>query len=87
LQSGTGQDIAGLSGVGMPTPVAFLLNSPVMTFSFGRSKASGCRLLLSSIVAPLPLAHQLFGLMPLPMNRAANRLGKVALEPGTDSLA
>ena len=25
--------------------------------------------------APEPFAHQFFGLMPLPMNRAANRLG------------
>ena len=38
--------------------------------------ASGWRLLLSSIAAPEPLAHQWSGLMPLPMNSAANRLGK-----------
>src|SRR5262249_25935529 len=60
----------------MPTPVAFLLNRPVMTFSRVRKGARGSRLLLNSMAAPDPLAHQWFGLMPLPMNRAAKRWGK-----------
>src|SRR5260370_29288169 len=62
----------------MPTPVACLLNSPEMTLSRGRSGASGSRLLLSAMSAPAPLADQFLGLMPLPMNRAANRLGGAA---------
>ncbi len=40
-----------------------------------RSGASGWRLLLSSMSAPAPLAHQWLGLMPLPMKSAANRWG------------
>src|SRR5437764_14654366 len=59
----------------MPTPVACLLNNPEMTFSRGRSDNNGSRLLLSCMSAPEPFAHQLLGLMPLPMNRAANRCG------------
>src|SRR5438105_12152166 len=59
----------------MPTPVACLLNNPEMTLSRDRSGDNGSRLLLSSMSAPAPLAHQFGGLMPLPMNRAANRLG------------
>ena len=46
-----------------------------MTLSFGRNAASGSRLLLNSISAPDPRADQWLGLMPLPMNRAAKRLG------------
>src|SRR5262245_2367654 len=60
----------------MPTPVAFLLNRPVTTFNRVRNAARGSRLLLSSMSAPAPLAHQWFGLIPLPMNSAAKRLGK-----------
>src|ERR1700733_3004096 len=67
----------------MPTPVACLLNSPETTFSFVLNGASGWRLLLSSIVWPEPFAHQLFGLIPLPMNRAAKRLGNPDA-PSTD---
>src|SRR5688572_19300310 len=59
----------------MPTPVADLLNSPLMTLSLSRNGLSGSRLLLSSISAPLPLALQFLGLIPLPMNSAANRFG------------
>src|SRR5947208_147379 len=66
----------------MPTPVAALLNSPVMTLSLGLRSLSGSRLLLNSISAPDPFAHQWFGLMPLPMKSAANRRGgtEAALE-------
>ena len=59
----------------MPTPVAALLNRPEMTFNRGRSEDKGSRLLLSSMSAPEPFAAQCLGLMPLPMNSAANRLG------------
>src|SRR3982075_3444454 len=59
----------------MPTPVACLLNRPETTFSFVLSGAMGCRLLLSSMPSPVPFAHQWFGLIPLPMNSAAKRLG------------
>src|SRR5438552_14753386 len=61
----------------MPTPVAFLLNRPVTTFSLVLNAIMGSKLLLSSMSAPAPLAHQWFGLMQLPMNSAAKRLGKV----------
>src|SRR5215475_293122 len=64
----------------MPTPVACLLNNPEMTFSRGRSEARGSRLLLNSMSAPEPLAHQCLGLMPLPMNRAAKRWGGEGVE-------
>src|SRR5262249_27158674 len=46
-----------------------------------RNGASGSRLLLSSMSAPAPLAHQWFGLTPLPMNSAAKRLGKAGGAP------
>src|SRR5436305_13503571 len=59
----------------MPTPVACLLNRPEMTFKRDRREASGSRLLLSCMSAPEPFAHQFLGLMPLHMNRAANRCG------------
>src|SRR5262245_4176360 len=59
----------------MPTPVADLLNKPLMTLSRARNGLSGSRLLESSISAPLPFALQFLGLMPLPMNSAANRFG------------
>src|SRR5436853_5935431 len=62
----------------MPTPVADLLKSPVMTLSLGRREASGWRLLPSTMSAPEPLADQFGGLMPLPMKSAAKRLGGVA---------
>src|SRR3569623_1780241 len=72
----------------MPTPVACLLNRPWITFSLVLSGASGSRLLLNSISAPAPLAHQWFGLLPLPMNSAAKRLTGVvtgsASPPQTD---
>src|SRR6266508_2912420 len=64
----------------MPTPVACLLNNPETTFNRGRSEANGWRLLLSCMSAPDPLAPQFFGLMPLPMNSAAKRLGCTAGE-------
>src|SRR5262245_207599 len=64
----------------MPTPVACLLNSPETTLSRGRREANGSRLLLSSMSAPDPLADQFFGLIPLPMKRAANRGGDAAGE-------
>jgi len=58
-----------------------------MTFSRGRSEDRGSRLLLNSMSAPVPFAHQFLGLMPLPMNRAANRLGgEEAAAPEVDSL-
>src|SRR5262245_43136549 len=59
----------------MPTPVACLLKRPEMTFSLGRSGRSGSRLLPSVMSAPEPLADQFGGLIPLPMNSAAKRLG------------
>src|SRR5690242_6562494 len=70
----------------MPTPVAALLNNPEMTFNRGRSEDSGSRLLLKCMSGPEPLAHQWGGLMPLPINRAANRLGGVEEAPAADSL-
>src|SRR5436190_14911372 len=60
----------------MPTPVAFLLNSPVMKFTFFLNGAIGSRLLPNSMSAPEPFAHQCFELMPFPMNSAAKRFGK-----------
>src|SRR6185437_1663177 len=71
----------------MPTPVACLLNKPEMTFKRGRREDKGSRLLLNCISAPEPFAHQFLGLMPLPMNRAANRRGgEEAAAPEGDSL-
>ena len=61
----------------MPTPVEGLLKSPLMTLSFVLNGSSGCRLLLSSMVAPSPFAHQLFGLIPVPMNWTTKRFGGV----------
>src|SRR5260370_35348 len=61
----------------MPTPVAALLNRPETTFSRERSEDRGCRLLLSSMSAPEPLAPQFLGLMPLPMNSTAKRRGGI----------
>src|SRR5205085_10475731 len=63
----------------MPTPVAFLLNRPVTTFSRVRKGARGSRLLPRARSAPAPLAHQWLGLIPLPMNSAAKRLGKAGV--------
>src|SRR5258706_4069595 len=68
----------------MPTPVACLLNRPVMKFIFAFNGAIGSRLLPSSIPAPDPFAHQCCELMPLPMNNAAKRLGN---GPGVPSFA
>src|SRR5262249_7355880 len=59
----------------MPTPVACLLKRPEITFSLGRSDWSGSKLLPRVMSAPEPLADQFGGLMPLPMNSAAKRLG------------
>src|SRR6185436_4306904 len=59
----------------MPTCVAFLLNRPLTTLSLDLNGASGSSVLLSSISALAPLAHQLLGLMPFPMKRAAKRVG------------
>ena len=42
----------------MPLPVANLLKRPSMTLIFVFSGASGWSVWLSSIAAPLPLAHQ-----------------------------
>src|SRR5262249_7319101 len=64
----------------IPTPVACLLNNPETTFNRGRSEANGWRLLLSCMSAPEPFAPQFFGLIPLPMNSAAKRLGCTAGE-------
>src|SRR5579871_2857007 len=60
----------------MPTPVAFLLNRPLMTFILALSGAIGSRLLLNSMSAPEPRAHQWSELMPQAMNRAAKRFGQ-----------
>src|SRR5579872_3075511 len=46
-----------------------------MTFSLVLNGSSGWRLLLSSIAAPSPFAHQCSGLMPVPMNWTTNRFG------------
>src|SRR5216684_4082313 len=62
----------------MPTPVACLLNNPERTFNRGRREDNGSRLLLNCMSEPDPFAHQCFGLMPFPMNRAANRCGGAA---------
>src|SRR5271165_4231161 len=70
----------------MPTPVAALLNSPEITFKRGRREDKGSRVLLNRMSEVDPSAHQLGGLMPLPMNRAANRRGGVEAgvpEPGS----
>src|SRR5206468_2131524 len=68
----------------MPTPVAFLLNRPLTTLILARSGASGSRQRPSSIEAPEPFAHQLGGLMPQPMKRAANRFGQgIGTSPAT----
>src|SRR5579883_2863093 len=64
----------------MPTPVAALLNSPEITFNRDRNGANGCRHLPSSMSAPVPLAHQCGGQIPLPMNSTAKRFGAVAEE-------
>ena len=52
----------------MPTPVACLLNSPLMTLIFVFSGSSGSRLLPSSIVRARALGPPVVGLTPLPMN-------------------
>src|SRR5687768_3239826 len=59
----------------MPTPVAALLNRPVITLSLVLSGANGSSVLPSSIASPEPLAHQWLALMPQAMNSAAKRLG------------
>src|SRR5262245_27296858 len=73
----------------MPTPVACLLNNPDTTFKRDRNGVIGSRLLLNSMLVPAPFAHQCLGLMPLPMNRAANRRGAAAAgsapQTGSDS--
>src|SRR5262245_52182105 len=78
----------------MPTPVARLLNRPETTFILALSGAIGSRVLLSSMPAPAPFAHQWSGLTPRAMNRAAKRFGHGAGAPpvmgavpqtGTDS--
>src|SRR3954467_8601350 len=65
-----------------------------MTLILALRGARGSRVLLSSIEAPEPFADQCSGLMPQPMNSAANRLGHangtpaatgVAPQTGTDS--
>src|SRR3954470_4031032 len=65
--------------------VVCVMNNTEITISRGRGEDKGSRLLLSSMSAPEPFAHQFLGLMPLPMNRAANRLGCVDCAPVTDS--
>src|SRR6516165_8162983 len=62
----------------MPTPVACLLKSPEMTFSFARYGASGSRLRLNCMLALAPVALQCGGLMQFPMKRTARSLGPVA---------
>src|SRR5579871_1672644 len=78
----------------IPTPVEGLLKSPLMTLRRVLSGSSGCRLLLSSMLAPSPFAHQLLGLMPVPINWTTKRLGgalgacgasAAAPQTGTDS--
>src|SRR3954469_18666311 len=59
----------------IPCPVAALLNRPSMTLIFALSGSSGANDSLSSIPAPVPLAHQRPGLMPVPMNNTAKRWG------------
>src|SRR5262249_44852119 len=59
----------------IPTPVEGLLKSPLMTLSWFRNGSRGWRLLLNSIVAPSPFAHQWFGLIPVPINWTTNRFG------------
>ncbi len=49
--------------------------TPKITFNFSLTGAMGCKLLLSSISEPAPPTHQCSGLIPLPMNMAANRFG------------
>src|SRR3982750_759848 len=60
----------------MPTCVAFLLKRPLTTLSLDLTGGRGSSVLLNSIFSPAPFAHQLFGLMPFPMKRAAKRVGK-----------
>src|SRR6516165_6668840 len=72
----------------MPTPVAALLNNPEMTFTRARCGDNGCRLLLNSMSAPDPFAHQCGGQMPFPMKSTANRFGAaMAVVPEVVSLA
>src|SRR2546421_8377384 len=65
----------------MPTPVEALLNRPVTKFIFVLNGAIGSRLLLSSMSAPLPLAHQWLALTPFAINSAAKRFGQAAAAP------
>src|SRR4051812_20052575 len=65
----------------MPTPVAFLLNRPLTTFSLGRNGASGWRVWLNSIAGPAPRAHHWSGLTLHAMNRVAKRFGHAAAAP------
>src|SRR5436305_1577221 len=65
----------------MPTPVACLLNRPLTTLILPRRSLSGWRLRPSSIPSPEPFAHQCSGLIPQPMNSAANRFGHGAGTP------
>src|ERR1043166_2849778 len=61
--------------------VAVRLKRAEITVSLGRNAVSGSRLRPSSMAAPSPRADQLGGLMPLPMKRAAKRLGGEAGTP------
>src|SRR5262245_55438328 len=65
----------------MPTPVACLLKSPLMTLSLFLNGAMGSRVWLNSISDPAPFAHQRLGLIPFPIKRAAKRLGKASGAP------
>src|SRR6476646_409391 len=65
----------------MPTPVAFLLNRPVSTFILFLNGVMGSSVLLSSMLAPAPRAHQWSGLTPHAQNSVANRCGKAAGVP------
>ena len=71
----------------MPTPVEGLLKRPLMTLSLVLYGSRGCRLLLSSIAAPSPFAHQLFGLIPVPMNWTTKRFGGVLAALGASAAA
>ena len=78
LQRRPRQDVAGLAGMDADARRVLVEQARDDVQAGVRSGARGWRLLLSSMSAPAPFAHQFFGLMPLPMNRAANRLGGVA---------
>ena len=58
-----------------------------MTFSFDLSGSIGWSVLLNSISAPVPFAHQCSGLTPQAMNNAANRFGAVGTPSGVEDVS